>query len=167
MCDLRMFNKIYNDFLCTKKCYMLMRDTVSSIFTANRLHRCIYDVLRVFLECGGVKFERTHDIGTLKRLVEKHSIDITFTDWVSDHVDTLTMWESAGRYDVDFLVEDGRIVKALNEVEEFLAINGFTDELLSEITEKDKEKLSKHIPTNRGIQSNLEWNVLYKIFKEY
>jgi len=73
--------------------------------------------IKYFLEQDGVEYPKTHNIEQLIRIGEEHGVDMHLTDYVEDHSEMFSQWESKSRYILGYLVEAKKIDRALTELE--------------------------------------------------
>lgn len=167
MCDLRVFRNAYGDLQYAKKSYYAFYNDERAINAiAYSLQQCVEKLIKAHLECVGVTVPKTHDIEKLIRMVKTNGSSMIITEWIADHADTLTKWEASSRYDVDFYVETMKIRTAIKEVDTFFELNGMSENLFDVITDEVKEKIRKCIPKTMKVESNMDWNVLYIVFKK-
>lgn len=165
MCDLRVFRSVYSDFSYARKSYLMFYNDERAVNAISyALQQCVEKLLKAYLECAGVTVPKTHNVGKLVRMSKDNGSRVIVTDWIRDNADTLTVWEASSRYDMDFWVEEYRIRTAIDEVEQFLRVNGICEDLLEEVTDEAKARVREVIPKSMQVNSNLEWNVLVRVF---
>ena len=88
---------------------------------AYHLQQAIELSIKYQLEQEGVNYPHEHDIGILIRVAQKHGVELCITDYIEEHSDMLSNWESKTRYVKNYLVELRRIEKAIPEIESSLS----------------------------------------------
>jgi len=89
------------------------------------LQQSLEFALKYFLELGGVEYPKTHDIDQLIRLGKSNQVDLYLTEYIEDHAEMFSQWESKSRYVLGYLVEIKKIDRAICALEEyFLGIAG-------------------------------------------
>lgn len=77
-----------------------------------------------YLEMNGVRYEKTHDITELLDRCEKEVGQLPeMSDYVYEHSEMFTMWESKTRYIKNYILSDKKVQRALEEVKTFLEAN--------------------------------------------
>lgn len=133
---------------------------------AYHLQQAVEKVLKGALECVGVTVPNTHKISKLVKMASDNGANLVITDWVDDHSEMLSEWETQTRYDMDFLVEKRKLNVAMEEIRVFFAVNGIRDELRNELADEAvKEKLLLCIPEDKRNCSDFELNCYYMMFK--
>lgn len=165
MCDLRMFEIASDDFRSVKILFTTSQaDEGLRRICCYHLQQCVEKVLKGFLDFTGVKYEKTHSIGTLINITDNSASKCLITEWLRRNENVLTKWEGTARYPSSLCIELREAAEAISEVKNFLRENGICDKLLPEITADVQAKLTDTIPLSDRPRSNLEWNVLYRLF---
>lgn len=134
---------------------------------AYHLQQAVEKTLKAFLECVGVTVPNTHDIDKLVRMSKNNGSKVVLTEWLEEKTDMLTRWETDTRYDMDYCVETEKVLRGLQEVKNFLDVNGLKDELRDELKQTDaKKQLVTHFPKGYSPESAFEWNCMYQVFSE-
>ncbi len=168
MCDIRLFRSAKMDY---ETAAMIWRNPYNDEMILNNaayhLQQAVEKVLKGALECVGVTVPNTHKISKLVKMISDNGANLTITDWIDDHSEMLSEWETQTRYDMDFLVEKRKLDAAIREVQAFLDVNGIHNELRKELQDSAaKEKLLKCLPENKRDCSNLELNCYYMMLKK-
>ena len=50
------------------------------------------------------------------KMITDHGANLILTDWIDDHAEMLSAWETEARYDMDFLVEKRKLDAAMTQV---------------------------------------------------
>ncbi len=166
MCDIRLFRRAYLDYRAAENLLKIPENDEAYMNTvAYHLQQAVEKTLRAFLECVGVTVPNTHDIDKLVRMSKNNGSKVVLTEWLEEKTDMLTRWETDTRYDMDYCVETEKVLRGLQEVKNFLDVNGLKEELRDELKELNaKEKLATHFPKGYSPESNFEWNCMYQIF---
>lgn len=168
MCDVRLFRSAKMDY---DTAMMIWRSPYNDEMILNNaayhLQQTVEKILKGALECVGVTVPNTHKISKLVKMISDHGANLMVTDWIDDHSEMLSEWEAQTRYDMDFLVEKRKLDTAMKEIQMFLEINGFKNELRKELQDASvKEKLLECLPENRRDCSSFELNCYYIMFKK-
>lgn len=94
------------------------------------LQQAVELTLKYGLEINGVEYSKTHDITQLLLACKSNDINIGVTEYIDDHSEMFTLWESKTRYITNYRLEKEKIDKAIGKVEKFL--NAAQEELLFE-----------------------------------
>ncbi len=103
---------------------------------AYHLQQSVEKLLKAFLECKGVTVPNTHDIYKLVRMSRQNRSNIVLTSWLEDRADTLTRWEMATRYNMDYSVEAQKVQEGLEEIRVLFEMNGIKEELRTELKDE-------------------------------
>lgn len=103
---------------------------------AYHLQQSVEKLLEAFLECKGVTVPNTHDIYKLVRMSRQNRSNIVLTSWLEDRADTLTRWEMATRYNMDYSVEAQKVQEGLEEIRVLFEMNGIKEELRTELKDE-------------------------------
>ena len=71
--------------------------------------------LKFCLEINGVEYPKTHDITQLIALINKSEVDIPLTEYIDDHSEMFSLWESRTRYILNYRLEEKKVERALTE----------------------------------------------------
>lgn len=168
MCDIRLFRSAYTEFELAREIYRIPRNDEAFLNgTAYHLQQSVEKLLKAFLECKGVTVPNTHDIYKLVRMSGDNGSNVMLTSWIEDRADTLTRWEMDTRYNMDYVVEAGKVKEGITEIQHFFEANGIKEELRLELQdEKNKERLRSFFPKGFCPADNFEWNCYYQIYKK-
>lgn len=134
---------------------------------AYHLQQAVEKVLKGALECVGVTVPNTHKITKLISMVTNNGANLTVTDWVDDHSEMLSEWETETRCNMDFLVEKRKLDRAMEEIDIFLRENGIQKELRRELQDEErKEKLLSCLPESGRGCNDFELNCYYIMFQK-
>lgn len=107
------------------------------------------------------------DYETAKTLWKNNGANLTVTDWVDDHSEMLSEWETETRYNMDFMVEKRKPDRAMDEIDKFFRENGIQKELRRELQDEDrKERLLNCLPESRRGCNDFELNCYYIMFQK-
>lgn len=168
MCDIRLFRSARMDYRTAE---MIWREKTNDEMILNNaayhLQQAVEKVLKGALECVGVTVPYSHKISKLVAMVFNNGANLTITDWLDDHAEMLSEWETETRYNMDFLVEKRKLDRAMEEVRNFMEINGIKDSLREELLEPEKKaKLLLCLPEEKRNCSEFELNCYYILFKK-
>ncbi|MCD7765295.1 MAG: HEPN domain-containing protein [Lachnospiraceae bacterium] len=168
MCDIRLFRSARMDY---ETAQMIWREQTADEMILNNaayhLQQAVEKILKGALECVGVTVPYSHKISRLVSMITNNGANLVITDWLDDHAEMLSEWETETRYNMDFLVEKRKLDKAMEEVRIFMEINGIKDELRSELQDpKKKARLLQCLPEEKRNCSAFELNCYYILFKK-
>lgn len=168
MCDIRLFRSAKMDY---ETAVMIWKSPYNDEMILNNaayhLQQAVEKILKGALECVGVTVPNTHKISKLIKMISDHGANLVLTEWIDDHSEMLSEWETEARYDMDFLVEKRKLDAAVGEIQSFLYVNGIQNELRKELRDTTvKEKLLKCLPENKQNCSDFELNCYYIMFKK-
>jgi len=78
--------------------------------------------LKYQLEQNAVEYPKTHDIDQLVRIGRRNHVNFHLTEYLEDHTEMFSQWESKSRYILGFLVEINRIDKAISGLAEYYRV---------------------------------------------
>ncbi|MCD7717711.1 MAG: HEPN domain-containing protein [Lachnospiraceae bacterium] len=168
MCDIRLFRSARMDY---ETAQMIWREQTADEMILNNaayhLQQAVEKILKGALECVGVTVPYSHKISKLISMITNNGANLVVTDWLDDHAEMLSEWETETRYNMDFLVEKRKLDKAMEEVRNFMEINGIKDDLRSELQDsKKKARLLQCLPEEKRNCSAFELNCYYILFKK-
>ena len=74
------------------------------------------------MEQDGVEYPKTHDIDQLIRIGKEHGVELHLNDYLEDHAEMFSAWESKARYVLGYAIEARKLERALPEIDDYLAI---------------------------------------------
>ncbi len=168
MCDIRLFRSARMDY---ETAQMIWREQTADEMILNNaayhLQQAVEKILKGALECVGVTVPYSHKISKLASMITNNGANLVVTDWLDDHAEMLSEWETETRYNMDFLVEKRKLDKAMEEVRNFMEINGIKDDLRSELQDSEKKaRLLQCLPEEKRNCSAFELNCYYILFKK-
>lgn len=168
MCDIRLFKSARMDY---KTAGMIWRESANDEMILNNsayhLQQAVEKILKGALECTGVTVPYSHKISKLVAMVTNNGANLIVTEWLDDHAEMLSEWETETRYNMDFLVEKRKLDRALDEVGRFMEINGIRDTLREELQDPErKTRLLQCLPEEKRDCSDFELNCYYILFKK-
>lgn len=86
------------------------------------LQQSVEMAVKYLLDDNGIKFPWTHDIDQLIIVANKNNVDLMMPDYISDHSEMFSLWESKTRYVLDYHLEASKVEKALHGVNDYLNI---------------------------------------------
>lgn len=86
-------------------------------FVGYHLQQAVEIAIKYELTRNAVPYHKTHDITQLIQLANNNGIDLKLPEYIDDHSEMFTLWESRTRYIVNYRLEKRKIEKALNEVQ--------------------------------------------------
>lgn len=78
-------------------------------------------IKHIFL-INGVQVQKTHDIDQLITYAKMNNIDLYLTNYLYDHSEIISNWESKTRYVIGFILEVKKVQTVINEVENYFSI---------------------------------------------
>ncbi len=78
--------------------------------------------LKYVLDENGVSYPKTHDIDQLLLIANRNNIDTFATDYIKDHSEMFSLWESRTRYVLDYRLELSKVEKAMDGVDRYLDV---------------------------------------------
>lgn len=85
--------------------------------------------IRHILALHGIAFQKTHDLDQLIVLAKNNDVELFLPEYLKEKADVISLWETKTRYVIGFRVEQGRIEKALTELERYFEVISSIDEL--------------------------------------
>ena len=118
-----LFDKALADYNAAK----IIRSAVSSDeeelnVIAYLLQQSLELSAKYIMEMNGLEYPKSHDIETLHYFASENGVDLFFTEYISDHQEMFSQWESKSRYIVGYLTELSRIDAAINALGEYFKI---------------------------------------------
>lgn len=62
------------------------------------LQQSVELAIKYIMETNGVSYPLTHDIEQLSRIARKGNVDLMLTEYIAEHEEMFTAWESKTRY---------------------------------------------------------------------
>ena len=90
-------------------------------FAGYHLQQSLELALKYLLEQNGVEYPKTHDIERLIKLGRENDVDLMVSDYIDDHAEMFSSWESKARYITGYQLETRKLTRARDEVDRFLA----------------------------------------------
>ncbi|MEY8335816.1 HEPN domain-containing protein [Lachnospiraceae bacterium 47-T17] len=84
------------------------------------LQQAVELTIKFLLEINGVRYPKIHTIEQLIALGNENDVDMHKCEYVEDHAEMFTAWESKSRYIMNYKLEQKKIERAVMEVEKFL-----------------------------------------------
>ena len=72
--------------------------------------------IKFLLENDGVEYPKTHDIDQLIRLAGERGVELYISEYLDEHSEMISQWESKSRYVLGYLVEYRKIERALEDL---------------------------------------------------
>lgn len=85
--------------------------------------------IRHILALHGMAFQKTHDLDQLIVLAKNNGVELFLPEYLKEKADVISLWETKTRYVIGFRVEQGRIEKALTELERYFEVISSIGEL--------------------------------------
>ena len=116
MCDIRLFRSARMDYKTAEMIWdSACHDELILNNAAYHLQQAVEKILKGALECVGITAPNTHKISKLIKMIIDHGANLILTDWIDDHAEMLSAWETEARYDMDFLVEKRKLDAAMTD----------------------------------------------------
>lgn len=120
MSDQTLFDKAvsnYNTALILQR-YM-GEDEAQLNAAAYHLQQSVELAVKYLLEMSGVEYPKTHDIEQLIRLARENKVELYLPEYIDDHAEMFSQWEAKTRYIIGYLVEEKKVVKATEAIDEW------------------------------------------------
>jgi len=75
--------------------------------------------IKYTLEINGLEYPKTHEIDQLIRLAKEKQVDLFLNEYIEEHSEMFSQWESKSRYVLGYLVELEKIDRAIAGIEEY------------------------------------------------
>lgn len=85
--------------------------------------------IKHILALHGIAFQKTHDLDQLIVLAKNNGVELFLPEYLKEKADVISLWETKTRYVIGFRVEQGRIEKALTELEKYFGTLSSINEL--------------------------------------
>lgn len=95
-------------------------------YAGYHLQQAVELSIKFVLEENGIEYPYTHDITQLIYACKENNVSDGFTDYVDEHSEMFTIWESKTRYVTNYNLEAEKVKRAAKEVEaqlELIQIN--------------------------------------------
>lgn len=89
-------------------------------YVGYHLQQSLELAMKYILEENGVSYPKTHDIDQLIRIARENDVDLHLSDYIDDHSEMFTLWESRTRYVLNYQLELGKVEKAMDAVNDYL-----------------------------------------------
>ena len=89
-------------------------------FAGYHLQQAFELALKFLLEQNGVEYPKTHDVERLISLGGEEGVDLMLDDYLDDHAEMLSSWESRSRYVIGYIVEERKLRRALSAIDAYL-----------------------------------------------
>jgi len=77
--------------------------------------------IKYLLEQSGVEYPKTHDIDQLIRIGKEGGVDLYLTEYIEDHAEMFSLWETKSRYVLSFLAEVKKVDTAIIGIEVYFS----------------------------------------------
>ncbi|MCQ2776099.1 MAG: HEPN domain-containing protein [Bacilli bacterium] len=84
------------------------------------LEQALEFALKFELEMNGISYPKTHDIEFLIKLAKDGGIQLNISDYIEDHAEMFSSWESKSRYILGYSIEYKKIETSIKEIDEYL-----------------------------------------------
>ena len=89
-------------------------------YVGYHLQQSLELAMKYLLENNGIQYPKTHDIDQLIRIARKNNIKFFLSEYIDDHSEMFTLWESRTRYVLNYQLELSKVEKAMKAVGEYL-----------------------------------------------
>ena len=76
--------------------------------------------IKYLLENNGVEYPKTHNIDQLVRLAREQGVELYISEYLDEHSEMISQWESKSRYVLGYLVEYRKIERALEDLRSYI-----------------------------------------------
>lgn len=84
------------------------------------LQQSVELALKHVLMMNGIDFPKVHDISQLIQILQENELEEYVNDYIDEHSEMFTMWESKTRYILSYSIERRKVEKAIREVGTYL-----------------------------------------------
>ncbi len=98
----------------------LAQDEVYLNYVGYHLQQSVELSIKHFLEVNGYEFEYSHDINILIKSAKDNDINWGNDEYIIDHSEMISSWESKTRYIKNYGLETEKIDKAIHEIGHYL-----------------------------------------------
>lgn len=84
------------------------------------LQQSVELALKHALMMNGIDFPKVHDISQLIQILQENELSEYVNDYIDEHSEMFTMWESKTRYILSYSIERRKVEKAIREVGTYL-----------------------------------------------
>ena len=121
MMEDNLLNRAISDFRLAKSiCTFIGEDDFFVNKAAYHLQQAVELSIKFVFEQEGFQYPHVYNIDQLIRLANENHVNLGITEYIDEHADMFSAWESQTRYCIGFLVETRRIHAAVPEVETWL-----------------------------------------------
>ena len=100
------------------------------------------------LDTQGVEYPKTHDIDQLIFIAKRNNAQLIMTDYIEDHSEMFSQWESKTRYVLNYRLEEKKVDSAIHAVSQYL------DKILNREIELSEHERSE----NHHRSHDLDWD---------
>lgn len=90
-------------------------------YVGYHLQQSVELALKFQLEECGVQYPKTHDIDQLIRISRENELNLYIPEYIEEHAEMLSLWESRTRYVLDYQLEANKVSNTMNSVGEYIA----------------------------------------------
>jgi len=111
---LTLYDKALSNYNCARILRANLTDDENQLnVIAYHLQQSVELALKYLLEQNGVEYPKTHDVDQLIRIAKNNGADLYLTEYITDHAEMFSQWESKARYVLGYLVELDKIDRAI------------------------------------------------------
>ena len=89
-------------------------------YVGYHLQQAVEIAIKYELSIHAVPYQKTDDITQLIQLANQNGVDLNLPEYIDDHSEMFTLWESRTRYIINYRLEKRKIERALEEVRKML-----------------------------------------------
>lgn len=87
---------------------------------AYHLQQTLELLIKDILESNGIEYPKTHDVEQLIAIANENNVDLKLNEYLKDHSEMFSQWESKSRYILGYLVEKKKIEQAVDALTEYI-----------------------------------------------
>ena len=95
-------------------------DKAKQNYVGYHLHQAVEIAIKYELSIHAVPYQKIHDITQLIQLANQNGVDLDLPEYIDEHSQMFTLWESRTRYIINYRLEKRKIERALEEVGKML-----------------------------------------------
>lgn len=89
-------------------------------YVGYHLQQALELAMKYLLEENGIIYPKTHDIDQLIRIARQNNVNLHLSEYIDDHSEMFTLWESRTRYVLNYQLELNKVEKAMKAVGNYL-----------------------------------------------
>lgn len=116
-----MLDKAYAQYQAAETLYKHLHEDPEILnIIGFHLQQAVEMTIKFQLDMQGISYPKVHDIDQLIRTANLHDAKLILSDYVDEHSEMLSTWETKSRYYVGYFIEERKVICALTATNEFL-----------------------------------------------